>query len=104
MKINRILMLFLLAFFIASLSSYSQTKNQAAAEMSVKLQQKVLLTKAQTDKVQNILDNYFNNANQSTLETSQKSIETILDKKQKAKYDIIKKDWWAAVQKTADKK
>ncbi len=103
MKSNRTLIILLLAFFIASLSSYAQTKKQAE-EMSVKLQQKVLLTKDQTNKVKDILENYFNNTDQSTLESSHKSIEAILDKKQKAKYDIIKKDWWSSVQKAADKK
>jgi hypothetical protein len=101
---NRVLTILLLAFFIASLSSFAQTKNQAAHEMSVKLQQKVLLSKDQTDKVTEILANYFNNTDQSTLESSKKSIESILDKRQKAKYDIIKNDWWSSVQKAVDRK
>ncbi len=104
MRTNRILIILMLAFFIASLTAYSQTKNQVAEDMSVKLQQKVLLTKDQTAKVQNILAEYFNNANQSTLASSKKSIEGILDKKQKAKYDIIKNDWWNSIQKAADEK
>ena len=104
MKTNRTLVIILLAFFLASVSTFAQTKNKAAEEMSVKLQQKVLLTKDQTNKVKDILANYFNNTSQSTLESSKKSVESILDKKQKAKYDIIKNDWWSSVQKTADKK
>ncbi len=103
MKSHRTLIVFLLAFFIASLTSYAQTKNGAAEEMSVKLQQKVLLTKDQTAKVKDILENYYNNADKSTLDSSKKSIEAILDKKQKAKYDIIKNDWWSSVQKAANK-
>jgi len=104
MKSNRTILILILAFFIASLTAYAQTKNQAAEDMSVKLQQKVLLTKDQTDKVKNILADYFNNANQSTLASSKKSIEGILDKKQKAKYEIIKNDWWNSIQKAADEK
>ena len=100
---NKTLMILVMAFFIASLSSYAQTKTQAAEEMSVKLQQKVLLTKDQTEKVKEILIDYFNKSDQSTLEASQKSIESILDKRQKAKYDIIKNDWWSSVQKAVDK-
>ncbi len=104
MKFNRTLIIFLMVTFIASLSVYAQTKNKAAEEMSVKLQQKVLLTKDQTNKVKDILENYFNTTNQSTLESSKKGIEAVLDKKQKAKYDIIKKDWWNSVQKAAENK
>jgi len=104
MRLNRTFLILMLAFLIASLTSYPQTKNQAAEDMSVKLQQKVLLTKDQTAKVQAILADYFNNANQSTLASSKKSIEGILDKKQKAKYDIIKNDWWSSIQKAADEK
>ncbi len=104
MKTNRTLIILLLAFFLASFSSYAQTKTKAAEDMSVKLQQKVLLTKDQTEKVKEILVKYFNDASKSTLESSKKSIEAILDKKQKAKYDIIKNDWWSSVQKASDKK
>ncbi len=100
---NKTLIILFLAFFIASASSFAQTKSQAAEEMSVKLQQKVLLSKDQTDKVKEILTNYFNNPDQSTLESSKKSIESILDKRQKAKYDIIKNDWWSSVQKSVGK-
>jgi uncharacterized membrane protein len=103
MRSSRTLIILLMAFFIASLSSYAQTKTRAAEEMSVKLQQKVLLSKDQTEKVKDILANYFSNMDKATLEMSKKSVESILDKKQKAKYDIIKNDWWSSVQKAADK-
>jgi hypothetical protein len=102
MKTNRTLVIILLAFFLASVSTFAQ--NKTAEEMSVKLQQKVLLSKDQTNKVKDILASYFNAPSQSALESSKKGVESILDKKQKAKYDIIKNDWWSSVQKAADKK
>ncbi len=103
MKMNRIFISLILAFFLISLNSYSQTKNQTAADLAVKLQQKVLLSKDQTDKVTDILTVYFKKNNQSSLDNAKKSVESILDKRQKAKYDIVKNDWWSTVQKEAVK-
>ena len=99
MRIKRIFVALMLAFFLLSLSSYGQGKNQVAENMAVKLQQKVLLSKDQTDKVKDILINYLKDSSQSSLEIAQKSIESVLDKRQKAKYDIIKNNWWNSVQK-----
>ena len=103
MKFNSIFIILILALFTLSLNSYGQTKNQVAENMAVKLQQKVLLSKEQTDKVKDILINYIKDSSQSSLEIAQKSIGSVLDKRQKAKYDIIKNDWWNSVQKEAAK-
>lgn len=103
MKMNRFFISLIVLFFFISLNSLSQTKNQTAEDLAVKLQQKVLLSKDQTNKVTDILTAYFKNSNQSSLENAKKSVESILDKRQKAKYDIIKNDWWNAVQKEAVK-
>lgn len=103
MKISKIFILLMAVFFLTG-SSYSQSHNSTAGSLAVKLQQKVLLSKDQTTKVEDILNNYLGNMNQTSLETAKKSIESILDKKQKAKYDIIKNDWWSTVQKAADSK
>jgi hypothetical protein len=84
---------------VLSGNSFAQNKQQAAQDMAVKLQQKVLLTDEQTAKVKSYLVNYFTTNNQSFLQQTQKSIESILDKRQKAKYEIIKNDWWNSVQK-----
>ena len=101
MKMSKIFLLLLMAVFILTGISYSQSQNSVAENMAVKLQQKVLLSKDQTIKVTDILSNYFGNMNQISLEKAKKSIESILDKRQKAKYDIIKNDWWSTVQKAA---
>jgi S-ribosylhomocysteine lyase LuxS involved in autoinducer biosynthesis len=101
MKMSKIFLLLLMAVFILTGISYSQSQNSVAENMAVKLQQKVLLSKDQTIKVADILSNYFGNMNQISLEKAKKSIESILDKRQKAKYDIIKNDWWSTVQKAA---
>ena len=104
MKMNKILVALLLAVFLISSNSYSQAQSKVAEDMAVKLKQKVLLSKDQTDKVKDILINYLGNMNQSSLETAKKSVESILDKRQKAKYDIIKNDWWKRIQSEAGSK
>ncbi len=99
MKVNRIFIGAIIIFFLFSLNSFAQNKNQPAANMAIKLQQKVLLSDEQTVKVQNILDNYFKSGDKPALETAQKNIELLLDKRQKAKYEIIKSDWWNSIRK-----
>jgi hypothetical protein len=101
MKMNKIFLLLLLTAFILTTSSYSQSQTRVAENMAVKLQQKVLLSKDQTIKVTDILNTYLGNMNQASLENAKKSVESILDKRQKAKYEIIKNDWWSKVQKAA---
>jgi hypothetical protein len=101
MNSNRIFLVLLFSVFLFSSISYSQNKNKAAEDLAVKLQQKVLLSNDQTIKVKDILINYLQNPNQSSLKNSQKSISGILDKRQSAKYDIVEKDWWNTVQKAA---
>jgi len=99
MKTNKIFITVIITLFFFSINSFSQNNNKAAANMAVKLQQKVLLTNEQTVKVRNILDNYFQSGDKTALETAQKNIESLLDKRQKAKYDIIKTDWWNSIRK-----
>jgi hypothetical protein len=104
MKSGKIFVSFLvISFFLISLNSFAQNKNQVADDMATKLQQKVLLSKDQTDKVKDILINYLQNYTQASLESAQKTLESILDKRQKAKYDIVKSDWWNSVQKEVSK-
>ncbi len=103
MKINRILTAFTAVFLFISLNSYGQDKSQAAGDMAVKLQQKVLLSAEQTAKVKDVLVGYFGSSAPSSRDSASKTIESILDKRQKAKYDIIKNDWWSSVQKEAAK-
>lgn len=104
MKMNKIFLLLVVTAFVLTSSSYSQSQKSVAENMAVKLQQKVLLSKDQTAKVTEILNNYLGNTNQTSLESAKKSIESILDKRQKAKYDIIKNDWWSTVQRSAESK
>ncbi len=99
MKKNKIFIPLIITFFLLSVNLFAQNKNQIAEDLAVKLQQKVLLSDEQTAKVKDILNNYIQSDNQTSLQTAQKNIEALLDKRQKAKYDIIKSDWWNSIQK-----
>lgn len=101
MKMNRFFIALLAGFFFLQLSAFGQSQNQAAKDFAVKLQQKVLLSADQTNKVADILAAYFTNTSPQSLANSQRTVESILDKRQKAKYDIVKNDWWNSVQKEA---
>ncbi len=104
MKIYKILIALIIILSFLSTNSQAQNKQQIAQDMALKLQQKVLLSSEQTAKVKNILVNYIENNSQSSLKEAQKNIESLLDKRQKAKYDIIKNDWWNSVQKESSAK
>jgi len=90
-------------FFFSSAVTAQTTPKQltdGTEKIALKLQQKVLLTDEQTTKVKSIISAYFDSdKSPDNLAEAQKKIETILDPKQKAKYDIIKADWWKSVNK-----
>ena len=78
--------------------------NAKINEMTTKLVKKLLLTKNQEEEVKNILTEYFKglediSGNGSIEEKVRKiadaNIESLLDNKQKMKFDIIREDWWA---------
>jgi hypothetical protein len=100
---KRIFIPLIIIFFLLSCNTFSQDKNQTAENMAVRLQQKVLLSNDQTAKVKDILINYIQSGSQASLQTAQKNVESLLDKRQKAKYDIIKNDWWSVVRTEASK-
>jgi hypothetical protein len=77
----------------------NQDKNDIAANMALKLQQKVLLSDQQTSQVKSIVSDYVNNVSEESKNNADKKIESLLDTKQKAKYNIIKSDWWGELNK-----
>ena len=102
-----ILSLFILLFLPSDIFSQTNTNNQDVAEfMAVKLKQKVILTDEQTAKVKIILSNYIEHLNDGTynLDKAKKDIESLLNEKQKAKYDIIKDDFFNELNKKASNK
>ncbi|HVO74812.1 MAG TPA: hypothetical protein VMT35_12365 [Ignavibacteriaceae bacterium] len=101
-KIRRTLFsLIIIIFYSTVLFAQSENKADASKNLSVKLQQKVLLTDEQTKKVESILTEYINSGDKSMQAAADKKISTLLDERQKAKYEIIKTDMWNEANKAA---
>ncbi len=106
---NSLNIFILFAFFILLLipsNLFSQQTKDVSEIMALKLKQKVILSDEQTDKVKVILSNYIKDLTDggNTSENQKKSkddIETLLNEKQKAKYEIIKDDFFNEVNKRA---
>lgn len=113
-NIERLNILFFTTFCILLLFSSNlfpqQTEKSDVAEiMSLKLKQKVILTDEQTAEVKVILSKYIenfdkgNNSDQS-LKKAEEDISSILNDKQKVKYNIIEKDFFNEVNQRVLKK
>ncbi|QQS37451.1 MAG: hypothetical protein IPM56_05710 [Ignavibacteriales bacterium] len=83
----------------ATISGQSQNSTQQSVvdNLTTKLEQKVLLNNEQVTKVKDILHSYFNNRSESSLNSAKEEVEKLLDNKQKAKYGIIKNEWWKSI-------
>ncbi|MDO8549903.1 MAG: hypothetical protein Q7S39_07120 [Ignavibacteria bacterium] len=105
-KNNKILISFAIIFFAFAFisSANAQSTSKVTDELVIKLQQKVLLTQTQTDEIKASLNDYFNNPLEEKLKALENKIESLLEEKQKMKYNIIKKDWWESVSKELNKK
>jgi hypothetical protein len=79
--------------------STDQNKTTAIDNLVHKLQQKVLLSEDQAVQVTSILNDYFKLKTQEALDSAHEKIVNLLDKRQKAKYDIVKDEWWNSVVK-----
>jgi hypothetical protein len=91
--------------FLFNTSVIAQNQDRGRIDkVVVKLQQKVLLSDDQAAKVKSILGSYYDGDKGSEkLVEAQRKIESLLDDKQKAKYEIIKADWWKNVTKSSNK-
>jgi hypothetical protein len=76
-------------------SNNSVKKADNAKVSAEKLQQKILLSDEQTAKVKDILNDLLskNLADGKNLTAAEDKINSLLDAKQKAKFDIIKNEW-----------
>jgi hypothetical protein len=86
-----------------SLNILSSTMNQddkTVKEFTSTLKQKVLLNNDQEAKVLSIMSELQNNISSKPenkteyIKSAQSKVESLLDSKQKMKYDIIKNDLW----------
>jgi hypothetical protein len=98
--VERLLKIFLVLFLgVAVLHAQGNKEiTDKAQKVSVRLQQKLLLTDDQTSKIKSlIIDNYsqIKENKNSVIETK---IISLLNDKQKDKFNIIKKDWLQSLQ------
>lgn len=111
---KRVNILIFTAFFILLLYPSNlfsqQTDNTDVAEiMALKLKQKVILSDKQTAEVKVILSNYIKDltkedTSSNRLKKAENDVLSILNEKQKAKYNIIEKDFFDEVNQRALKK
>jgi hypothetical protein len=93
--------IFMLMFFPGIEPVTAQQEKEAAAENADKLRQKLLLSDEQTSKLTEILAEYFEDPDEENLNSAMAKTESLLNEKQKVKYDIIKNDLWNSVKKKA---
>jgi hypothetical protein len=93
----------MLILLFGSLNILSSTMNQddkKVKEFTSTLKQKVLLNNDQEAKVLSIMSELQNNISSKpenkseSIKSAQSKVESLLDSKQKMKYDIIKNDLW----------
>ena len=69
-----------------------------AQKVSIKLQQKLILTNEQTEKVKNLVIDNYSQVKENKTGALETKIESLLNDKQKEKFSIVKKDWLQSLQ------
>ena len=87
-------------------SANLKSKNNLAQLAADKLQQKLLLSEKQTQQVEVIISKFLKEKTKSDDEVKsvQEKIENLLDNRQKAKFEIVKSDWWGFLTKHINEK
>ncbi len=96
--IQHLLVIFLVLSVVFACTA--QTKN-ISREMSQKLKEKVLLNDSQTKSIENILKEYITARraikSQAEINEIKDNVNSLLDKKQKIKFEVIKNSWWQEI-------
>ncbi len=103
-----ILLSFLVLFFSSSVLAQNKDEKQpkdetVSSQLAVKLQQKILLSKDQTEKVTEIIEKYLHDKTTESLTDANSAIVKLLDSRQKIKFDIVKNDWWKLINENKTK-
>jgi hypothetical protein len=105
-RLNKFAIVIMMMIIFSSMKIFSNTLLQDEKkinEFSSTLKQKVLLNNDQETKVINILSDMYKNISSKAenkngfIKEAQSKIESLLDNKQKMKYDIIKNDLWKKI-------
>jgi phenylalanyl-tRNA synthetase beta subunit len=84
----------LVAFTLNAQKEQSKAGTDIIGNAVAKLQQKVLLSETQASEIKTLLNRNINNLQSNQVGDLKSKVEGMLDAKQKAKYSIIKDDWW----------
>ncbi len=109
-KVPVLLAMFLFTFSILCFpmkdSTNTVTNIKQAGISAAMLQQKILLNDKETDQIKSILTEFAgsNNFSEINSQNTLLKVESVLDQRQKAKFDIIKTEWWNNFMKGMNKK
>ena len=105
-RINKFAIIIMMMITFSAINILSSTvlqDDKKISEFTSILKQKVLLNSDQEIKVTNILSELYKNISSKPenknvfVKEAQSKIESLLDNKQKMKYDIIKNDLWKKI-------
>ena len=76
----------------------SKEINDKAQKVSARLQQKLILTDDQTSKIKSLIIDNFSQIKENKTSVFETKIISLLNDKQKEKFNILKKDWLQSLQ------
>lgn len=103
--------IFVCTTMFAQTDMSSNLTDEEINELTSKLAMKLLLNDSQKSAISGLLRTYGNelkkitagsgeirfNDKQELISSINSQVESLLDSKQKMKYDVLKKDWWSSV-------
>ena len=97
---ERLLKIFLILFLGVSVLHAQGNKEitDKAQKVSVRLQQKLLLTDDQTSKIKSLIIDNFSQIKANKTSVIETKVVSLLNDKQKEKFNILKKDWLQSLQ------
>ena len=97
---ERVLKIFLILFLGVSVLHAQGNKEitDKAQKISVRLQQKLLLTDDQTSKIKSLIIDNFSQIKENKTSVIETKVVSLLNDKQKEKFNILKKDWLQSLQ------
>jgi hypothetical protein len=98
--VERFLKIFLILFLgVAVLHAQGNKEiTDKAQKVSVRLQQKLLLTDDQTAKIKSLIIDNFSQIKANKTSVIETKVVSLLNDKQKNKFNIIKKEWLKSLQ------
>jgi hypothetical protein len=98
--VERLLKIFIFLFLGVMVLHAQENKeiNDKAQKVSVRLQQKLLLTDDQTAKIKSLIIDNYSQIKENKTNIIETKVASLLNDKQKEKFNIIKKDWLQSLQ------